>query len=62
MLCEDLVLDLVTGGDLLDYIIESDGLSEERARHLTYQMCDALAVSFFLFISLCADVNDIEIK
>ncbi|KAL0956927.1 hypothetical protein HGRIS_003031 [Hohenbuehelia grisea] len=40
----NLVLELVEGGDLLDYILRSDvGLAEDAAKHLTYQMCDALA-------------------
>jgi serine/threonine/tyrosine protein kinase RAD53 len=61
----DLVLELVEGGDLLEYILSSNnglGLSrrpflsrllsnfpfrvaEDMAKHITYQICDALAVS-----------------
>ncbi|KAG7439582.1 kinase-like protein [Guyanagaster necrorhizus] len=39
----NLVLELVEGGDLLDYITSRDGLSEDLARHITWQLCDALA-------------------
>ncbi|KAG5653051.1 hypothetical protein H0H81_002568 [Sphagnurus paluster] len=39
----NLVLELVEGGDLLDYILTNNGLSEVRAQHITYQLCDALA-------------------
>ncbi|KAI0267103.1 kinase-like domain-containing protein [Gloeopeniophorella convolvens] len=38
-----LVLELVEGGDLLDYILKHDGLAEPVAQHVTRQMCDALA-------------------
>ncbi|KAL5523439.1 hypothetical protein ACEPAG_7612 [Sanghuangporus baumii] len=37
-----LVLEYVGGGDLLDYIISRDGLSEGEARRLTFQLCKAL--------------------
>ncbi|GLB37085.1 putative forkhead associated domain containing protein [Lyophyllum shimeji] len=39
----NLVLELVEGGDLLDYILKNNGLSEASAQHITYQLCDALA-------------------
>ncbi|KZV72852.1 Pkinase-domain-containing protein [Peniophora sp. CONT] len=38
-----LVLELVEGGDLLDYIVAEDGLSEERAKDITRQVCNAMA-------------------
>lgn len=38
-----LVLELVEGGDLLDYILTNDGLSEPVSQHITRQMCKALA-------------------
>lgn len=41
----DLVLELVEGGDLLDFILTNDGLSEPVSQHITRQMCNALAVS-----------------
>ncbi|KAK0213283.1 kinase-like domain-containing protein [Desarmillaria ectypa] len=39
----NLVLELVEGGDLLDYITSRDGLSEDLTRHIAWQLCDALA-------------------
>ncbi|KAF8161058.1 kinase-like domain-containing protein [Crassisporium funariophilum] len=39
----NLVLELVEGGDLLEYILKNNGLCEVDAKHITYQMCDALA-------------------
>ncbi|KAG6917818.1 hypothetical protein DXG01_000878 [Tephrocybe rancida] len=39
----NLVLELVEGGDLLDYILKKGGLSEPDTQHITYQLCDALA-------------------
>ncbi|KAL6303543.1 kinase-like domain-containing protein [Sparassis latifolia] len=39
----NIVLEFVSGGDLLDYILARDGLSEPEAQHITYQICDALA-------------------
>ncbi|KAJ8695899.1 hypothetical protein PTI98_005810 [Pleurotus ostreatus] len=39
----NLVLELVEGGDLLDYILTRHGLVEDDAKHITYQICDALA-------------------
>lgn len=38
-----LVLELVEGGDLLDFILNNDGLSEPVSQHITRQMCNALA-------------------
>ncbi|KAH9083330.1 CAMK/RAD53 protein kinase [Lactarius deliciosus] len=38
-----LVLELVEGGDLLDFILKRDGLSEPVSQHITRQMCNALA-------------------
>ncbi|KAJ6591334.1 kinase-like domain-containing protein [Mycena sp. CBHHK59/15] len=39
----DLVLELVEGGDLLDFILTHNGLSEKMAKHITYQLCQALS-------------------
>ncbi|KAJ3563307.1 hypothetical protein NP233_g9018 [Leucocoprinus birnbaumii] len=39
----NLVLELVEGGDLLEYIIRQGGLSEDISRRITYQICDALS-------------------
>ncbi|KAG5342978.1 hypothetical protein C0989_005927 [Termitomyces sp. Mn162] len=39
----NLVLELIEGGDLLDYILQKGGLSEADSQHITYQLCDALA-------------------
>ncbi|KAJ6538801.1 Pkinase-domain-containing protein [Mycena vulgaris] len=39
----DLVLELVEGGDLLDFILTHNGLHEPMAQHLTYQLCQALS-------------------
>ncbi|EPQ57134.1 Pkinase-domain-containing protein, partial [Gloeophyllum trabeum ATCC 11539] len=39
----NLVLELVEGGDLLDYILKRGGVVEAEAQHLAYQICDALA-------------------
>lgn len=39
----NLVLELIEGGDLLEYILRHGGLSEDSAKHITYQICDALA-------------------
>jgi len=49
----DLVLELVEGGDLLEYILRNEGLSERQAQHVTYQMCDALAVSVVFRLLFC---------
>ncbi|KAM5536730.1 hypothetical protein V8D89_009657 [Ganoderma adspersum] len=38
-----LVLEWAPGGDLLDYIINKNGLAEPETQYLTYQICDALA-------------------
>jgi len=38
-----LVLELIEGGDLLEYILRHDGLDETASRFITYQLCDALA-------------------
>lgn len=38
-----IVLELVEGGDLLEYILKRDGLDETASRFITYQLCDALA-------------------
>ena len=38
-----LVLELIEGGDLLEYILKRDGLDETASRFITYQLCDALA-------------------
>ncbi|KAJ3003493.1 hypothetical protein NUW54_g5268 [Trametes sanguinea] len=46
-----LVLELVPGGDLVRHLIQLENrgrrMSEEEARQITYQICDALAVSPF---------------
>ncbi|KAF7357886.1 Pkinase-domain-containing protein [Mycena venus] len=39
----DLVLELIEGGDLLDYILTNNGLTEDVSKHITYQLCQALA-------------------
>ncbi|KAJ8074123.1 hypothetical protein PM082_012415 [Marasmius tenuissimus] len=39
----DLVLELVEGGDLLDYITQGNIASEDIARYITHQICEALA-------------------
>ncbi|KAF8623401.1 hypothetical protein AX15_006393 [Amanita polypyramis BW_CC] len=39
----NLVLEFVDGGDLLEYIVRNNGVSEADAKHITYQMCDALS-------------------
>ena len=38
-----LVLEYCEGGDLLDYIVSREGISEEEAKYFTYQLCEALA-------------------
>lgn len=38
-----IVLELVEGGDLLEYILKRDGLDEIASRFITYQLCNALA-------------------
>jgi serine/threonine/tyrosine protein kinase RAD53 len=40
----DLMLEYIEGGDLLDFILAHDGLSECMAQHITSQMCSALSV------------------
>jgi serine/threonine/tyrosine protein kinase RAD53 len=40
----DLVLELIDGGDLLDYILSRNGLAEPMAQHITSQICSALSV------------------
>lgn len=40
----DLVLELIEGGDLLDYILSHNGLSEYMSQHITSQICSALSV------------------
>ncbi|KAF7377892.1 Pkinase-domain-containing protein [Mycena sanguinolenta] len=39
----DLVLELVEGGNLLDLVVSNNGLTEDFAKYITYQMCQALA-------------------
>ncbi|TFK25731.1 CAMK/RAD53 protein kinase [Coprinopsis marcescibilis] len=39
----NLVLELVQGGDLLEYILKRGGLCEVESKHITYQICSALA-------------------
>ncbi|KAJ2924548.1 hypothetical protein H1R20_g12551, partial [Candolleomyces eurysporus] len=39
----NLVIELVEGGDLLEYILKRGGLGEDNAKHITYQICDALS-------------------
>ncbi|KAF7322168.1 Pkinase-domain-containing protein [Mycena kentingensis (nom. inval.)] len=39
----DLVLELVMGGDLLDYILDRNGLPEPVAQNIAYQLCQALS-------------------
>ncbi|KAH9838995.1 Pkinase-domain-containing protein [Rhodofomes roseus] len=40
----NLILELIQGGDLLDYILDSENqrLTESLSQHITYQICDAL--------------------
>ncbi|KAI0282349.1 kinase-like domain-containing protein [Russula aff. rugulosa BPL654] len=38
-----LVLELIEGGDLLDFILSRNGLSEPMAQHITSQICSALS-------------------
>lgn len=40
----DLVLEYIDGGDLLDFILTHNGLSEPMGQHITRQMCSALSV------------------
>jgi serine/threonine/tyrosine protein kinase RAD53 len=40
----DLVLELVEGGDLLDFILSHNGLTEPMSQHITTQICSALSV------------------
>jgi ser/thr/tyr protein kinase RAD53 len=40
----DLVLEYIDGGDLLDYILAHNGLSESMGQHITHQVCSALSV------------------
>lgn len=39
----NLVLELVEGGDLLEYILKHNGVPEVDSKHIAYQLCDALA-------------------
>ncbi|KAJ7248921.1 kinase-like domain-containing protein [Mycena rebaudengoi] len=39
----DLVLELVEGGDLLDFILMNNGLTEAMTKHMTFQLCQALS-------------------
>ncbi|KAJ7502439.1 kinase-like domain-containing protein [Mycena galericulata] len=39
----DLILELIEGGDLLDFILTHNGLSEPMSQHITYQLCQALS-------------------
>ncbi|KAJ7028540.1 kinase-like domain-containing protein [Mycena alexandri] len=39
----DLVLEYMLGGDLHDFIVQHDGLSERMTKHLMQQLCHALA-------------------
>ncbi|KAK7018876.1 Pkinase-domain-containing protein [Favolaschia claudopus] len=39
----DLVLELIEGGDLLDFILKHGGLDENMSKHITFQLCQALA-------------------
>jgi len=43
-LVSDLVLEYIDGGDLLDFILTHNGLSEPMGQHITRQMCSALSV------------------
>ena len=43
-LLPDLVLEYIDGGDLLDFILTHNGLSEPMGQHITRQMCSALSV------------------
>ncbi|KAJ7157038.1 kinase-like domain-containing protein [Mycena crocata] len=39
----DLVIELVEGGDLPDFTLKHNGLSEKMAKHLTFQPCQTLS-------------------
>ncbi|KAF5317106.1 hypothetical protein D9611_003775 [Ephemerocybe angulata] len=39
----NLVLELIEGGDLLEYILSRGGLNESESKHITYQLCNAMA-------------------
>lgn len=39
----NLVLDLIDGGDLLDFITLQGGVDETMGKHISYQICDALS-------------------
>ncbi|KIY67911.1 Pkinase-domain-containing protein [Cylindrobasidium torrendii FP15055 ss-10] len=39
----NLVLDLIDGGDLLDFILQHHGVNEAMGKHISYQICDALS-------------------
>ena len=38
------MLEYIDGGDLLDFILAHNGLSESVGQHITRQMCSALSV------------------
>ncbi|KAJ3802182.1 CAMK/RAD53 protein kinase [Lentinula aff. detonsa] len=38
-----LVLELIEGGDLLEYILSNSGVGEDMTQHITYQLCLALS-------------------
>ncbi|KAJ4490920.1 Pkinase-domain-containing protein [Lentinula aciculospora] len=38
-----LVLELIEGGDLLEYILSNSGVSEQTTQHIAYQLCLALS-------------------
>lgn len=45
MQCSDIVMELMDGGDLLQYILDNEGLTEYHTQQIAYQISDALAVS-----------------
>lgn len=45
MQCLDIVMELMDGGDLLQYILDNEGLTEYHTQQIAYQISDALAVS-----------------
>ena len=62
----DLVLEYLNGGDLLDFILAHNGLSEPMGQHITRQMCSALSVCpntyGFLFPTLTSPACSMSMK
>ncbi len=62
----DLVLEYINGGDLLDFILAHNGLSEFMGQHITRQMCSARSVRpntyGFLFPTLTSPACSMSMK